>query len=127
MVRLPLLGLALLFVAEGALAQTPAKPAPPKPSATVPTPPPTQAGSQASPRPPKKKPSARRKPKADSPAPVVGPVASSPSFRMLDDGKSRVFVEVSQKVGVTEQKARGRVIYKLKGAAVPVRNSLRPL
>jgi hypothetical protein len=46
---------------------------------------------------------------------------------MLDDGKSRVFVEVSQKVGVIEQKARGRVIYKLKGAIVPAKNSLRPL
>ena len=130
MVRIALLFACLLF-AEGALAQTPSvttgspvgapKAAPPKPAAAKPAAPPPA---------PKKKASARRKPKADKPAPlspILGAVVTSPSFRMLDEGKSRVFLEVSQKVGVTEQKARGRVVYKLKGTLVPAKNSLRPL
>src|SRR5262249_37448535 len=126
MVRLPLpcfaLTAASLLFVDGALAETP----PPRPPATGKT-----AAVAAAPRPPAKalpkKTPARKKPKADKPAPVLGAVVSSPAFRMLDEGKSRVFVEVSQKVPVSEQKAKGRVVYKLKGAAVPVRNSLRPL
>jgi len=116
----------LLFTAA-ASAQTP----PPAPSALAPPPKPSAEKPAPAPRPaskaPQKKTTARRK-KADKPAPILtGAVATSPSFRMLDEGKSRVFLEVSQKVEVTEQKARGRVIYKLKGASVPLRNSRLPL
>ena len=44
-----------------------------------------------------------------------GPVATFPGFRMLPDGSSRVFVQVSKKVDVSESKATGRVVYRMKG------------
>jgi len=57
-------------------------------------------------------------------APVInGPVATYPGFKMLADGTSRVFVEVSRKVDITEHKAQGRVVYRLKGVSVPIRTN----
>ncbi|MCC6556810.1 MAG: hypothetical protein IT372_27965 [Polyangiaceae bacterium] len=47
---------------------------------------------------------------------LEGPVATYPGFRMLPDGSSRVFVQVSPKVDVTESKAEGRLVYRMKGA-----------
>ena len=47
---------------------------------------------------------------------LEGAVATYPGFRMLPDGTSRVFVQVSQKVEVTESKAEGRLVYRMKGA-----------
>jgi hypothetical protein len=46
---------------------------------------------------------------------------------MIEDGKSRVFLEVSQKVEITERKAQGRVVYRLAGASMATRNSRLPL
>lgn len=46
---------------------------------------------------------------------------------MLDDGGSRVFVEVNQKVEVTERKDQGRVVYALRGAHIAAANGGRPL
>src|SRR3954469_25117630 len=127
MVRIPLPCLALtgacLLLAADAAAETPA----PAPVAQK-TPAPPNGARPAPKAQPKKAVAARRKSKGDKAPPVItGAVASSPGFRMLEEGKSRVFVEVSQKVEVTEQKARGRVIYQLRGASVPVRNSRLPL
>src|SRR5206468_12121349 len=54
-------------------------------------------------------------------------VATFPGFKMLPDGSSRVFVEVSRKIDVTEHKAEGRITYRLKGAAVPIRTNRLPI
>src|SRR5262245_4373393 len=54
----------------------------------------------------------RSKPAAVQPQ---GPVATYPGFKMLEDGGSRVFVEISRKVEITEHKAEGRVTYRMKG------------
>jgi hypothetical protein len=67
---------------------------------------------------------ARRREKAAVAVLAEGtPVATYPSFRLLDDGSTRVTVEVSRKVAVTEHKARGRVVYSLAGVAVPGSNT----
>jgi hypothetical protein len=55
------------------------------------------------------------------------PIATLPAFRLLDDGSTRITVEVSRKVAVTEHKAQGRVVYSLAGVAVPGNNTRLPL
>jgi hypothetical protein len=55
------------------------------------------------------------------------PIATLPAFRLLEDGSTRITVEVSRKVAVTEHKAQGRVVYSLAGVAVPGHNTLLPL
>lgn len=57
----------------------------------------------------------------------LGPVATFPGFRMLEGGGSRVFVKLSGRVTVEEHKARGQVIYRLKGADVPTATNRLPL
>jgi hypothetical protein len=59
--------------------------------------------------------------------PAGAPVASSPTFQRLDDGSSRIWVEVSSKVDVTENKAQGRLVYRLRGAFAPGATSQLPL
>ena len=59
--------------------------------------------------------------------PVTGPVATFPGFKVLPDGTSRVFVEVSKKVDITEHKAQGRVTYRMKGVSAPIRTNRLPL
>jgi hypothetical protein len=46
---------------------------------------------------------------------ILGPAATYPGFRIMPDGTSRVFVQVSKKVGVSESKAAGRVVYRMRG------------
>jgi hypothetical protein len=58
---------------------------------------------------------------------INGPVATFPAFRLLEDGGTRVHVEISERVAVSEHKAEGRVAYRIKGAAVPTSNNLRAL
>jgi hypothetical protein len=70
---------------------------------------------------------ARKRGRADRALNADGPIASSPSFRMLPGGVTRIFLEVSRKVDVSENKAKGRVVYHLKGAQVPTRTSRLPL
>jgi hypothetical protein len=50
-------------------------------------------------------------------------VATYPGFKLLRDGTSRVFVEVSKKVDITEHKAQGRVTYRMKGVSAPIRTN----
>jgi hypothetical protein len=54
----------------------------------------------------------------EAPLPYGTPIASFPGFTRLDDGKSRIFVEVSHKVPVVETRTAGRVTYRLRGASV---------
>src|SRR5262245_31552439 len=54
-------------------------------------------------------------------------VATFPGFKMLPTGGSRVFVEVSRKVDVSEHRAEGRITYRLKGATVPIRTNRLPI
>ncbi len=49
------------------------------------------------------------------------PIATLPGFRMLKNGRSRVFVEISGKISVTESSDPGIVRYVLKGVRVPER------
>ncbi|MDC3961680.1 hypothetical protein [Polyangium jinanense] len=88
------------------------------------TPPPAGASAPAAPRAPVKK--ARKAKKAKKRDPKA-PVASSPSFQILASGVSRVWIEVSEKVDVTEHKAEGRIAYRLKGVVVPTRTNRLPL
>jgi hypothetical protein len=46
------------------------------------------------------------------------PIASFPGFTRLDDGKTRIFVEVSKKVDIAEARTPGRVTYRLRGTTV---------
>jgi hypothetical protein len=55
------------------------------------------------------------------------PIASSPTFQRLDDGSSRIWVEVSSNVTVVENKAQGRLVYRLRGAVAPGATSQLPL
>ncbi|HVK63115.1 MAG TPA: hypothetical protein VM694_01505 [Polyangium sp.] len=55
------------------------------------------------------------------------PVANSPGFQILAGGASRVSVEISQKVDITEHKAEGRIAYRMKGVSVPTRTNRLPL
>ena len=64
----------------------------------------------------------RSKPTVRTLAPNT-PLASYPAFRLLDDGQSRVAVEVSRKVTITEHKAQGRVVYRLDDVALPGHNA----
>ena len=56
-----------------------------------------------------------------------GPKASFPSFRLLPDGRTLVFVKLDRRVNVQVRRARGRATYVLSGARVEIRNDTRPL
>ena len=56
-----------------------------------------------------------------------GPIAHFPGFEMLPDGGSRVFVDVTKKIEVTEQIAAGTVTYVLKDTNVESYNDLHAL
>lgn len=76
------------------------------------------------------KPAPRRRARAKASGRALAPntpIASYPAFRLLDDGQSRVAVEVSRKVTITEHKAQGRVVYRLTDAALPGHNAHLPL
>jgi hypothetical protein len=53
----------------------------------------------------------------------TGPIATLPGFEMLPEGGSRLFVEISQLVGVEEKKTQRTLTYVLKGAHVAHRNN----
>ncbi len=55
------------------------------------------------------------------------PTVTYPGFEVLPDGKSVLTVQVSGNVEVTEQKADGRLVYFVKGAAVPYKVNRLPL
>lgn len=93
----------------------PAK-APPAPAADKPAPKAAHA--------PRRAQRARRHRRA---IPPDAAIATYPGFRVLPDGSSHVFVEVSKKIEVVEQKSGARVVYVLKGAVSPSRNNLLPL
>lgn len=57
----------------------------------------------------------------------AGPEASFPGFQMLPAGGSRVFVDVSRKVEVTEHVSPGLVTYALKGVHLDSGNDQNPL
>jgi len=59
-----------------------------------------------------------KRPSVAPPPPPGTPVASSPEFSRLEDGQSRIWMEVSDKVSVVETRLPGRVTYHLRGAAV---------
>jgi hypothetical protein len=137
-----LLGLAALASAIPAAAQTPAPAPAPAPSAPAPAPAPAgtaPAGTDKPAEPPKpsvtggyswtdKKPATptrRRRPavRFDPKAPL----ATYPGFRMLPNGTSRIWVQVSQSVDVQVRRAGGSVTYVLPGVNVGVRNNTNPL
>jgi hypothetical protein len=96
-------------------------PAPPPPTAD-PAPAPPVATPAPPPAPPPVAAKAGRAPHAGKHAapalpPPGTPLASAPGFVRLEDGKSRIWVEVSSKVDVVESRTEGRVSYRLRGAA----------
>lgn len=127
---------ALVVLAPGAaLAQQPAKAAPaaapPKPAAPAPKAAPATATAAAKPKTAgtakAKAAAAKAKKKQKGDAPITGPIATYPGFRLLDGGGSRVSVALSQKVPITETKADLKVTYLIQGVQVPTRNNRRPL
>jgi hypothetical protein len=46
---------------------------------------------------------------------------------MMEGGSSRVFVRISSKIEVTELRAQGQIVYRLRGAGVPSRTNRLPL
>ena len=108
---------ALLLFAVDVRAEDPPPRAPSSvATGTIPIASPT-AATKATPR-------ARRRAKPATPVLAPGtPIATYPSFRTLDDGSSRVTIEITRKVAVTEHKAKGRIVYSLAGAAVPGSNT----
>jgi hypothetical protein len=67
----------------------------------------------------------RRAPAARARADVA--VATFPGFRLLPDGRSRIYVELTRSVNVTERHAQGTLVYVLRDARVPVRNNRNAL
>lgn len=55
------------------------------------------------------------------------PTATLPGFRMLSNGRSRVFLEVSGDVPMTEAHAPGKLRYRFAGVRVPERVNRMPL
>jgi hypothetical protein len=69
-----------------------------------------------------------KRPAEEPPPPPSGtPIATSPGFSRLEDGKTRIWVEVSRNVEVAENRSPGRVVYRLRGAAVLQRSDQLPL
>ena len=113
-------------------APPPAPSPPPAPTAPVPTPPSRAPAGKVKPAPRAVKrpaPVARAKrPVEEPPPPPAGtPIATSPGFSRLEDGKTRIWVEVSRNVDVAENRSPGRVVYRLRGAAVLQRSDQLPL
>ncbi|MFO0762413.1 MAG: hypothetical protein U0359_38595 [Byssovorax sp.] len=103
------------------------KPAPNAKPADKATPAPAAKGAPRAAGRVKATPPPRRRGRNNRPVSFDGPIAGSPGFRMLEGGVTRIFVEVSRKVDVTENKAKGRVVYHLKGAQAPTRTNRLPL
>ena len=120
-----------ILLSGPASAQEPAAPPPPQ-AATAPTPPP--APPAAAPQRARPAPAARAGRGRPAPPPKAKrvrevlppdgtPIASFPGFSRLDDGKTRIFVEVSRKVEVIETRGPGRLVYRLRGATVVQRTN----
>ena len=45
----------------------------------------------------------------------------------MEGGGSRVFVKVSSRVGITEHKAQGQIVFRMQGVEVPSRTNRLPL
>jgi hypothetical protein len=101
---------------------------PPASPPVSPAPKPQKASLQAvQPTAKQAKPARRLKIKRKAKMNRQGPIATFPGFRMLEDGTARVYVEISQKVDISELAAEGRVVYRMKGVYVPTRNNRLPL
>jgi hypothetical protein len=69
---------------------------------------------------------ARRRPRAGRARPDAA-VATFPGFRLLPDGKSRIYVELTKAVSVEERRGTGVLVYVIRDARVPVRNNRNAL
>jgi hypothetical protein len=101
--------------------RAPAAPMPPGQRTTAPRRP--AAPQKAVPKRSAPAPKGKRAPEVVVPPPYGTPIASFPGFSRLDDGKTRVFVEVSRKVDVAESRTHGRVTYRLRGTTVVQRTN----
>ncbi|MFT3768337.1 MAG: hypothetical protein QM820_23045 [Minicystis sp.] len=68
----------------------------------------------------------KRGQKAQPPA-TGAPIVGAPNFFRLDDGLTRISVEVSAKTDVAEGRAQGRLTYRIRAAFVAERVNLLPL
>jgi hypothetical protein len=78
-------------------------------------------------RPPRRGTAVRIKRPAPASFPPGMPIANAPSFYRLEDGQTRISVEVSAKVPISEDKAQGRLVFRLRGAHIIERVSGLPL
>lgn len=78
--------------------------------------------SESSQSPPKKK----RRGKSSSES-QQGPVAQFVGFRVLPDGSSRVYVDLSGRVQVSKREGEGELVYTLKGARLSSANNQNAL
>lgn len=142
------------LIASGILIATPAgaqstdTPAPPPAGQSKPAGEPAKAPPPPPPRPMSMQPSAMtQKPQAPAPGPrrhkghapprrkrgekvaveAGAPIAGPVSFFRLDDGSTRVSVEVTRKVDVAEGHAEGRLLFRMRGAFIPLRTNRLPL
>jgi hypothetical protein len=78
---------------------------------------------------PPAQPAPPKKPRAQGPAARLDglPVVESPIFSRLDDGSTRVSVEVGSMVAITELQAEGRLVYRLQGARIAATTSRMPI
>jgi len=120
---------AVLGSGSSAMAQTakPPPPAAPSPRFAIPGSPDSASKGSALPAASKKSKRPGRG-AASTPRPRPGaPVATFPGFRLLPDGKSRIYVEVTKSVSVDERRVNGGLVYTLRGAQVLVRNNKNAL
>jgi len=108
------LALAVSFLAASAAAQDSSSPS----SETSAT-----ALSETSQPPPKKK----RRVKSSPSGSQTGPVAQFVGFRVLPDGSSRVYVDLSGRVQVSKREGEGELVYTLKGARLSSTNNQNAL
>ena len=76
------------------------------------------------PAPKKKK---KQKAKSDAGEQKTGPVAQFVGFRVLPDGTSRVYVDVSGRVQVSKREGENELVYALKGARLASSNNQNAL
>lgn len=76
---------------------------------------------------PKPAPKKKRKAKRDESGSKTGPVAQFVGFRVLPDGSSRVYVDLSGRVQVSKREGENELVYTLKGARLSSANNKNAL
>jgi hypothetical protein len=73
------------------------------------------------------RPRVRLRPAALMRAQAAAPIATYPGFRILPDGRTQVFVDLSRSATVQERRVGPTLTYVLRGARIMARNNTNPL